>query len=57
MAGGLGGMFLVVVFGGVAACGAALIPRLYRAGSAGQAGRRAAGPPSALAAMIRRLRP
>jgi hypothetical protein len=43
MAGGIGGVFLVAVFGAAAVCGGILIPRLYRAGSAGQGASAAAG--------------
>ena len=57
MTGGIGGIFLVVVFGAVAVCGAALIPRLYRAGSADPGESGAAPPDRGLARLIRRLWP
>jgi hypothetical protein len=61
MAGGIGGVFLVAVFGLAAVCGAVLLPRLYRAGSAAPAagsrpGRAVRPSRAALAAIISRLR-
>jgi hypothetical protein len=50
MAGGIGGVFLVAVFGAAAVCGAILIPRLYRASSAGQAASPVAGQAASAAA-------